>query len=176
MIKYDAKLLAAVALARSFEETRYYLNGVLFHDSVAVATDGHILTKATNGNDNGPGQRIMPVSKKAITAMKNRKADHVVFDNDTLTVFSEIEEVMHIEPSKEIDGTFPDYMRVIPHDPGEVHTGAFSAIVLKTICETAAVLGKDVPISMVGKTKGDPHNVTYHGYDGIMSTAMPIRT
>ena len=44
MLNVNAKLFAAVGIARSYEETRYYLNGVFVTKNYMVATDGHILT------------------------------------------------------------------------------------------------------------------------------------
>ena len=65
MIKFDATKLAAVAIAQSNEETRYYLKGVYFEGDIAVATDGNILTASqdTESINDAPG--IYPISKKA---------------------------------------------------------------------------------------------------------------
>ena len=62
-IKYNASTLAAVALAISTEETRYYLNGVMLNGITAVATDGHLMTVAVDDSNpimfdhNGDGQK-----------------------------------------------------------------------------------------------------------------------
>ena len=64
-IRIGAKILAAVALARSFEDTRYYLNGVYISEDKAVATDGHIMPIATTTEKMSDTSVIMPVSKKA---------------------------------------------------------------------------------------------------------------
>jgi DNA polymerase III sliding clamp (beta) subunit (PCNA family) len=177
-IQFNAKLLAAVALAQSDEKSRYYLCGVCFHDNTAVATNGHLLTKATSADtDNGEEQHIMPVSKKAITAMKNKKAENVIFENDVLSVMDIHEQVLFMEPCKEIDGTFPDYTKVIPTDTGDVCNAAFAAHYLGIIAETGGILDKsNVPVSFKGSDKSSPHIVTYHGYPGLMSVVMPLRT
>ena len=120
-----ANLIDNTKFAISSEETRYYLNGIFLHvpDSNkdilrAVATDGHRLAQAEiplpDGAKEMPGI-IMP--KKAIGEIRkltdgtdgkikiiisNSKAQFI-FPNSILT-------------TKLIDGSFPDYQRVIPKE------------------------------------------------------------
>ncbi len=117
-------LIDRTKFAISTEETRYYLNGIYLHkadrDGVdvlrAVATDGHRLASVEAplpaGSENMPG---VIVPRKAVTELRkliDESGDEVAismseskirfsFDNAVLT-------------SKLIDGTFPDYQRVIP--------------------------------------------------------------
>jgi DNA polymerase-3 subunit beta len=120
-------MLAAVAFAMSTEETRYYLNGAYLHATgsgadarlVTVATDGHRLGRATFAAPEGASESLPGViipRKTVMLAMKALKAagtDATV----TLTV-SESLITFAMGPvvltSKVIDGTFPDYARVIP--------------------------------------------------------------
>ena len=110
--------------AISTEETRYYLNGVYFHvaqgqgGSVlrAVATDGHRLARIDA--DLPPGADGMPgviVPRKTVGELRK------LLDDDEATIRVSVSETkIRFETpsitltSKVIDGTFPDYTRVIP--------------------------------------------------------------
>lgn len=109
-----ATLFAPVAFAISREETRYYLNGIFLHqigaELLAVATDGHRLAKHVMAAPDGCAS--MPnviVPTKTVSLVPTGKielsvsATKVRFSTDTLVVTSKV-----------VDGTFPDYQRVIP--------------------------------------------------------------
>ena len=175
MIKFNATKLAAVSIAQSDEATRYYICGVYFEGSLAIATDGHILTVANDesqANESG----IYPVSKKARTVMKKKEATTVVIENDVLTVLTNNEMVLHMEPCKEIDGTFPDWRRVVPNEVGEPTVAAFSTLVTTKLVETAKIIsGMTVSLyRATGTEAGTGHLVTYDSADCI-STVMPMR-
>lgn len=76
MLTINAKLFAAVGTARSYEETRYYLNGIHFEKGFMVATCGHLMTVAHLPDYDGPAM-ILPASKKAVTAA-GRKGSSLV--------------------------------------------------------------------------------------------------
>ena len=175
MIKFDATKLAAVAIAQSNEETRYYLKGVYFEGDIAVATDGNILTASqdTESVNDAPG--IYPISKKAHAAMKKRGALCVVIQDDVLTVLDDQERTTHMEPCKPIDGTFPDWKRLIPKEIGAPNEAAFSAIVMGKLVSTAVTLSgnKAATFRITGIT-GNAQNVSYAQNDTI-SVAMPYR-
>lgn len=116
--------IAAVSFAISNEEIRYYLNGIFIHTAgehlVAVATDGHRLSRWRGDMPSGaagmPGI-ILPrktVVEMAKLAAEGAKAGHA----DLTLAVSEAKIRLEIGPtvltSKLIDGTFPDYGRVIP--------------------------------------------------------------
>jgi DNA polymerase-3 subunit beta len=110
--------------AISTEETRYYLNGVYMHVSEAdggkvlrcVATDGHRLARIDAELPEGAGD--MPgviVPRKTVGELRK------LLDDDDMKVAVSVSEtkVRFATPditltSKVIDGTFPDYTRVIP--------------------------------------------------------------
>lgn len=110
--------------AISTEETRYYLNGVYMHvaDSDGgkalrcVATDGHRLARIDA--DLPDGSADMPgviVPRKTVAELRK------LLDDDEMQIAVSVSEtkVRFATPditltSKVIDGTFPDYMRVIP--------------------------------------------------------------
>jgi DNA polymerase-3 subunit beta len=110
--------------AISTEETRYYLNGVYLHVSEAeggrvlraVATDGHRLARVDTdlpvGADEMPG---VIVPRKTVGELRK------LLDDDDAQIAVSVSEtkIRFATPgitltSKVIDGTFPDYTRVIP--------------------------------------------------------------
>ncbi|MCB1458006.1 MAG: DNA polymerase III subunit beta [Nitratireductor sp.] len=119
-----AGLIEHTQFAISTEETRYYLNGIYLHSVVeggdlflrAVATDGHRLARtqieAPSGCEGMPG---VIVPRKAVGEIQK------LVENPDSTVTIELSETkiritvgQVILTSKLIDGTFPDYNRVIP--------------------------------------------------------------
>jgi DNA polymerase-3 subunit beta len=108
-----AALFAPTTFAISTEETRYYLNGVFLHTQDgnlrAVATDGHRLSRhqvAYTGEDAFKGV-IMP--RKTVGLLPKGVVSVSVSDTKI-----RIEAGDFVITSKLIDGTFPDYERVIP--------------------------------------------------------------
>lgn len=112
--------------AISTEETRYYLNGVYMHvaDSAdgrvlrCVATDGHRLARVDaplpEGADDMPG---VIVPRKTVGELRK-----LLEEDDTPIAVSVSETKVRFATeaitltSKVIDGTFPDYTRVIPQN------------------------------------------------------------
>jgi len=118
------RLIDKTQFAISTEETRYYLNGIYLHTAGtakastlrAVATDGHRLAQfelpLPTGADGMPGiivprktvgevQRLIEDSEAEITVELSQGKIRFTLGDTVLT-------------SKLIDGTFPDYGRVIP--------------------------------------------------------------
>lgn len=107
-----AALVASVAYAQSDEQTRYYLCGTYLHlsmdgDLIAVASDGHRLAKRTGSGVGAFPPSIVP--KKAIAAMPKGEAA-VALSSSKIRV----EAGDTVLVSKLIDGTYPDYQRVVP--------------------------------------------------------------
>jgi DNA polymerase-3 subunit beta len=117
-------LIDRTRFAISTEETRYYLNGIYFHAATsggvkvlrAVATDGHRLARMEMplpaGAEKIPG---IIVPRKTVTELRKlldeTQGSVAVALSDTRVRFSLENAVL---TSKLIDGTFPDYERVIP--------------------------------------------------------------
>jgi DNA polymerase-3 subunit beta len=132
-------LIDATRFAISTEETRYYLNGIYIHKAesgelCAVATDGHRLAMTRQVLPSGAAQMpsiILP--RKAVSELRKLLDD---FDGDVLIGLSETRAEFRFGvvrlTSKLIDGTFPDYTRVIPVGNDrimQVDVSAFSAAV-----------------------------------------------
>jgi DNA polymerase-3 subunit beta len=118
------RLFDKAKFAISTEETRYYLNGIYMHTARGedgavlrcVATDGHRLaridTPLPEGAEAMPG---VIVPRKTVGELRK------LLDDDEATIAVSVSEtkVRFATPaitltSKVIDGTFPDYARVIP--------------------------------------------------------------
>lgn len=118
------RLFDKAKFAISTEETRYYLNGVYLHVSSgedgpvlrAVATDGHRLARIDAPlPDGASGMPGVIVPRKTVGELRK------LLDDDDATIAVSVSEtkVRFATPlitltSKVIDGTFPDYTRVIP--------------------------------------------------------------
>ncbi|WP_338466303.1 DNA polymerase III subunit beta [Novosphingobium sp. ZN18A2] len=122
-----AELIDRTRFAISTEETRYYLNGIFFHVSdeaqpvlKAAATDGHRLARFTIARPDGAeGMPDVIVPRKCVAEL--RKLLEEALDTNVLIDLSASKvrftlggENGVVLTSKLIDGTFPDYTRVIP--------------------------------------------------------------
>lgn len=124
------RLIDKTRFAISTEETRYYLNGLYLHTVVdngvqklrAVATDGHRLAlaemAAPEGSAGTPGvivprktigeaRRLLEDAGESVDLQVSPQKIRLDFAGAALT-------------SKVIDGSFPDYSRVIPKDNDRV--------------------------------------------------------
>ncbi|MDG5751048.1 MULTISPECIES: DNA polymerase III subunit beta [Qipengyuania] len=122
-----AELIDRTRFAISTEETRYYLNGIFFHVSdedqpvlKAAATDGHRLARFTIARPEGAdGMPDVIVPRKAVAELRKLLEEsmdgNVQIDLSASKVrFTLGGEGGVVLTSKLIDGTFPDYSRVIP--------------------------------------------------------------
>ncbi len=117
------RLIDKTRFAMSNEETRYYLNGVYFHIAErdgaaqirAVATDGHRLARLdVECPEDAQGMAGVIIPRKTVNELRKlvEGDDHVAVSvSETKIRFATPEVVL---TSKVIDGTFPDYTRVIP--------------------------------------------------------------
>ena len=118
------RLFDKAKFAISTEETRYYLNGVYMHVATGdtgpvlrcVATDGHRLARIDAPLPEGAASMAgVIVPRKTVGELRK------LLDDDEATIAVSVSEtkVRFATPavtltSKVIDGTFPDYTRVIP--------------------------------------------------------------
>ena len=117
-------LIDKTQFAISTEETRYYLNGIYLHTHEvegklklrSVATDGHRLARAEveapAGSEGMPG---IIIPRKTVSELQK------LVDDPDVVVTTELSDTKIrftigsvVLTSKLIDGTFPDYQRVIP--------------------------------------------------------------
>ncbi len=128
------RLIEKTRFAISTEETRYYLNGIYFHVAEsngaaklrAVATDGHRLARlempAPAGAEEMPGI-IVPrkTVHEILRLIEDSEATVGVALSESKIRFTTGSVVL---TSKLIDGTFPDYVRVIPQSNDKTMTVA----------------------------------------------------
>ena len=114
------QIIDKTRFAISTEETRYYLNGIFMHvaDDVlkAAATDGHRLARVTIARPEGAqGMPDIIVPRKCIGELR-KLLDEVEGSVEVSLSASKIRFTLGhaVLTSKLIDGTFPDYNRVIP--------------------------------------------------------------
>jgi DNA polymerase-3 subunit beta len=114
------QIIDKTRFAISTEETRYYLNGIFLHvaDDVlkAAATDGHRLARVTVARPDGAeGMPDVIVPRKCVAELR-KLLEEVDGSVGVSLSGSKIRFDLGaaILTSKLIDGTFPDYSRVIP--------------------------------------------------------------
>lgn len=126
------RLIDKTKFAISTEESRFYLNGVFLHHTRgadgpvlrAVATDGHRLALADSEAPQGSSKlEGVIVPRKAVAEIRR------LLDDAPETVAVEISDAKIVVSvgdamltSKLIDGSFPDYARVIPKANSRVMT------------------------------------------------------
>ena len=122
------KLIEKTRFAISNEETRYFLNGVYFHNIKndkynllsIVATDGHRLAKFDFKQDSAEIPGVI-IPKKTVNELYKLLSDYegsikINLDSNKIVFF--VGDSVLI--SKLIDGSFPDYKKVIPQDNNNI--------------------------------------------------------
>jgi DNA polymerase-3 subunit beta len=117
------QIIDKTRFAISSEETRYYLNGIFLHVSddatpvlKAAATDGHRLARVTVARPDGAeGMPDVIIPRKCVGELR-KLLDEVDGSVEVSLSPTKIRFGLGtaILTSKLIDGTFPDYSRVIP--------------------------------------------------------------
>jgi DNA polymerase-3 subunit beta len=118
------ELFDRTRFAMSNDETRHYLNGIYFHAAEsnnvnvlrAVATDGHRLAQFEMPLPDGASDMTgVIIPRKAVLEIRKlieEAADAITIKLSENKVRFEFDHV--VMTSKLIDGTFPDYQKVIP--------------------------------------------------------------
>ncbi|MEM9667502.1 MAG: DNA polymerase III subunit beta [Pseudomonadota bacterium] len=154
------RLIDKTRFAISTEETRYYLNGVYLHSTDgddgkvlrAVATDGHRLALAEASAPAGAEALSgVIIPRKAIGEVRRLidglDADIGIEVSDAKIVFRAGRAVL---TSKLIDGSFPDYARVIPQGNDKkltINNKAFEAAVDR-VATVSAERSRSVKMSL----------------------------
>ena len=116
--------------AISTEETRYYLNGIYLHPAMgdagemlrAVATDGHRLARVETELPTGAGGMPGVIVPRKTIAEVRKLLDEAGEDVEVALSETRIQFTVGtvMLTSKLIDGTFPEYERVIPRDNDKI--------------------------------------------------------
>lgn len=165
------ELFMAAARCISNEETRYYLRGVFIQPHPVrgvylISTDGHRMIRAYD--EEGTASRaaiITPPSNKMPTKWKGkgRYQNHLLFDGKTVSL-EEDGIVKIIETAGEIDGTFPDWTRVMPDLSQDEVLAQFNSSYLGDMAAISKLLGE-----------GDNPYIRHHG-DGPAAVFFGHRT
>ena len=123
-VTLNIRALRAVLVAVSTEETRYYLNGINLEFTpdgvVMAATDGHrmIVLRQPYGEHAATGAHASVIVPRDLVAKLKVKLK--TLDETTLTIGDDgrltFEHAGESYGGARVDGTFPDYRRVVPQD------------------------------------------------------------
>ena len=171
-----AELIDRTRFAISTEETRYYLNGIFLHVSdeqrpvlKAAATDGHRLARYTIDRPEGAaGMPDVIVPRKAVSELRKLLEEALDSNVQVDLSASKIRFTLGGEggvvlTSKLIDGTFPDYSRVIPTgndkllrlDPKSFYEGVDRVATIATEKTRAVKMGLDADKVTLSVTSPD---------------------
>jgi len=166
-------IIGKTSFAISTEETRYYLNGIFLHVSGVgadarlrgVSTDGHRLSRyevalPPQATESLPGV-IIP--RKTVAEVERLLKDAP----ETITIrmaanFIRFEIGATTLASKVIDGSFPDYARVIP-----------SNVPKEAIIDSGALSDSVARVSTVSSEKGRAVRMSFKGSSLINSVSNP---
>lgn len=148
--------LAWVSSAMSTEKVRYYLNGIYFDTAGMTATNGHILKHVAQpfaGEENISA--ILPsfAVKIILDAAKEEKATGITIQ--FIGPMAIVAIGRYLLRSKLIDGTFPDYRRVIPENT-ELAT-AFNSEEFRPLLKKARALDPEFQTVIVGQNSCHIH-------------------
>lgn len=125
------KALRKISFAISTEDTRYYLNGIFMHiykgSLVFVATDGHRLARyrmpIPAGAEAMPDDGVI-IPRNVVSELERLVKRRTCPKNVTISVAEDGASFLfgdeELIETKAIDGTFPDYGRVMPTMTGHV--------------------------------------------------------
>jgi DNA polymerase-3 subunit beta len=123
-VTLNIRALRATLVAVSTEETRYYLNGINLEFTpdgvVMAATDGHrmIVLRQPYGEHGATAAHASVIVPRDLVA--KLKVKHKVVEETTLTIADDgkllFEHAGESYGGSRVDGTFPDYRRVVPQD------------------------------------------------------------
>jgi DNA polymerase-3 subunit beta len=153
------RLVDKTQFAISTEETRYYLNGIYLHivdekgaKLRAVATDGHRLAQAEMPAPNGavqmPGVIVPRKTVAEVQRLVEDAAEEVEVELSPAKIRFSFGSV--VLTSKLIDGTFPDYGRVIPlgNDKTLIVDKAEFAAAVDRVSTVSSERGRAVKLSL----------------------------
>ena len=176
----NASMFCRIANFRSFEATRYYLNGVYCEPGpngkgcILTATDGHTLGSILDKNGycdapaiirysknlepkNMPNKSLVDRANVAIPGIPNERslAYLVIGAVDNAEMASMLsaasDDVYATEKDVVVDGTFPNWRRVIPRGPYAPFHSTFNGKLI------------DRFVKMAGKGKNDPATLRISG-------------
>ena len=170
-------LLKAAVLFTSKEETRFYLKGVAIQATLAAvkiaSTDGHrLFTARVDQPENTDTFSIIIPSDAIATATKGVKYCHLV-----LSKLSDTQWRLGDTIFTPIDGTFPEYSRIVPTGvSGE--TAQYNPEYVAALGKANKLLGGSAENVTIGHNGDKPALVTGSGYKAhnALAVIMPLRS
>lgn len=166
-----AALFGPVAFAMSDEQTRYYLCGAYLEPKAVTATNGHKLSSVKHDLPEFapvivPSDTVALAPKGKCTVRINERKIQFVADDVTIT-------------SSLVDGSYPDYERVIPR--GLDNVAVYDAAAMKAAADRVAIVSQDrTPsvlldltsdeIALTSRGNGEANDVVPCAYDGPEQT------
>lgn len=187
------KLLAHAAPFVSTEETRYYLNGIYFHQMQtaerntlrAVATDGHRLAQVDHDvtvdmieSNDGTALPGVIIPRGGITEILKLLSEAAKATGDVRlevgrnSICLEVGKTVFV--TKLIDGQFPDYERVIPRGQAD-YEGKIHRETLACAIDRVSSVRSDKASALKIEVEGDQLTVSMVGADtGAASETLDV--
>ena len=199
MLRFDANLYRIATACQSHAEMRYYLNGVFVEPCPAggvqlTTTDGHRLICIRDETGQADESAIIALSPDALKACKVGKGEArrtVTVEGLAATVRAvvspdqgEAGDLVAMMARCRIDGTFPDYRRVIPTvEMPSKSIGSYNGNYLGDFAKIVGELEKHFngttrPIAImrvVGNDAGSPALVLFGNVSQAFGVIMPVR-
>ncbi len=166
-----ARLIDKTKFAISTEETRYYLNGIYFH-----AADGKLRTVATDGHRLALAEMPLPAGAEGLPGIiiprKTVAELRRLIDGSDASIELSVSDAKirftvgsAVLTSKLIDGTFPDYDRVIPkgNDKELVIDNKVFASAVDRVATISAEKSRSIKLTLDGDTLTLAVNNPEHG-------------
>lgn len=216
MIRFNANLYRIAMLSSSKEEASYYLQGAFVEPHAVkgvtmIATDGHKLVAVYDEDGFADESAIVKLTSDALKACKskNERRDVVIATGSSDAVvnissteqdrdpntnalipnsFTTTDTPVAFSKACKIEGTFPDYRRVLPQPVNFTADSAapsFAAPVLDLLCTVATELAAHYGSSrdafkgalrVNGCETDAPVLVTFPPGHNAFAVAMPMRT
>jgi DNA polymerase-3 subunit beta len=184
-VTLNIRALRAVLVAVSTEETRYYLNGINLEFTpdgvIMAATDGHrmIVLRQPYGEHAATGAHASVIVPRDLVAKLKIKLR--TLDETTLTIADDgkltFEHAGEMFGGARVDGTFPDYRRVVPQDL-DGKPAQYNPAYLADFAKARKELGGDRTTSPVVRYNGGSPAVVDFAYGTdfqAIGVLMPIR-
>ena len=188
MMRFNADMFRAAMMCVSSEEVRYYLKGVLVEPHPAgegvllVATNGHSMLVVHDATGEADQAGIVILSAEAQKSCKSGKFAQrlVTIDGNTAKVVEPEGDGFRTVAISEkcfIDGTFPDWRRVIPDVTQATSAGMYAAGCLVTFAKIAGVLSdaRKPTLRIASNDAGSPALVQFGDVPHAFGVLMPVR-
>lgn len=191
-LSIKAAYIGACLPAVSTESTRYYLNGVHIAPApngegvICVATDGHRMIFARDPDATFEGEpEILSIPKDAVKYLKDTKSRSPrleITGKNAVIVGGEnaCDETLYQWQAQFIDGTFPDWRRVIPRVANDQRGwGNYNAAYLGDFCKVFAAFGEGGrngnSLGVFAQDEQSPAIVKFGLVQDVFAVLMPMR-